>query len=61
MILGVSMRVIWVRLYFFFFLWPHLGHMEVPRLGVEFEVQLRPKPQPQQRQIQAANAGSLIH
>ena len=25
---------------FFFFLWPYLQHMEVPRLGVEFELQL---------------------
>ena len=24
----------------FFFLWPHLGHMEVPRLGAESELQL---------------------
>ena len=23
-----------------FFLWPHLRHMEVPRLGVELELQL---------------------
>ena len=26
--------------FFFFFLRPHLGHMEVPRLGVESEPQL---------------------
>ena len=26
---------------FFFFLWPHLQHMEVPELGVESELQLR--------------------
>ena len=25
---------------FFFFLWLHLLHMEVPRLGVELELQL---------------------
>ena len=32
----------------FFFLQPHLQHMEVPGLGVELELQLRFKPQPQQ-------------
>ena len=26
--------------FFFFFLRPHLQHMEVPRLGVELELQL---------------------
>ena len=26
--------------FFFFFLWPHPQHMEVPRLGVELELQL---------------------
>ena len=26
--------------YFFFFLWLHPGHMEVPRLGVNSELQL---------------------
>ena len=26
--------------FFFFFLWPHLQHSEVPRLGVESELQL---------------------
>ena len=36
------------------FLWPHLEHMEVPRLGVELEVQLRRAPQ--QHQIQASSA-----
>ena len=44
--------------------------MEVLRIGVESELQLRPTPQPQQHQIQAAsvtytiahgNAGSLTH
>ena len=28
-------------LFFFFFLGPHLWHMEVPRLGVELELQLQ--------------------
>ena len=31
----------------FFFLRTHLWHMEVPRLGVRLELQLRPMPQPQ--------------
>ena len=43
---------------FFFFplilVW-HLQHMEVPRLGVESEMQLRPTPQPRQDQIQATS------
>ena len=32
----------WVYLFtcLFFFLWPHLWHMEVPRLGAELELQL---------------------
>ena len=29
-----------VRLIFFFFLWPRLWHMELPRLGVESELQM---------------------
>ena len=28
-------------LFFFSYLWPHLQYMEVPRLGVESELQLR--------------------
>ena len=52
---------------FFVFLGPNPRHMEVPRLGVESELQL---PQPQQHGIQATsvtyttspgNAGSLTH
>ena len=35
----------------FFLLGPHLQHMEVPRLGVQLELQLRPTPQPQHCQI----------
>ena len=42
--------------FFFFFLQLHLRHMEVPRLGVNTELQLRPTPQPQQLWIQAACA-----
>ena len=38
---------------FFFFLGLHLGHKEVPRLGVELELQLQPTPQPWQHRIQA--------
>ena len=34
-----------------FFLRPHLWHRDVPRLGVELELQVRPTPQPQQRRI----------
>jgi len=29
--------------------------MEVPKLGVESELHLRPTPEPQQRQLQAAS------
>ena len=47
-------------LIFFFFLWPHLQHMEVPRLRTELELQLRPTPQPQQHQIQATTANYTI-
>ena len=32
----------------------HLQHMQVPRPGVESELQLKPTPQPQQHGIQAA-------
>ena len=56
--------------FFFFFFWLHLQHMEVPRLGVKQELQLKPMPQPQEYQIRVAsatyaaacgNAGSLTH
>ena len=36
---------------FLFFLWLHLQHMEVPRLGVKLELQLRLMPQAWQCQI----------
>ena len=36
--------------FFFFFLGLQLGHMEVPRVGTESELQLRPTPQSQQCQ-----------
>ena len=58
--------------FFFVFLGLYPQHMEVPRLGVESELQLwpTPEPQPQPHWIQATsstyttahgNAGSLIH
>ena len=46
-----------VGFFFFFFLVflaPYLWHMEVPRLGIELELQLLP--QPQQHRIQATSA-----
>ena len=33
----------------------NIGHMEVPRIGVEWELQLQPTAQPQQNQIQATS------
>ena len=54
----------------FVFLGPHLQHMEIPRLGVNWNCSYRPMPQPQQCGIQATcvtyiiahwNAGSLTH
>ena len=54
----------------FCFLGLHLWHTEIPRLGVESELQLPAIPQPQQHQIQAlsvnyatahGSAGSLTH
>ena len=37
-----------------FFSQLHLRHVEIPRLGVELELQQRPTPQPQQHRTQAA-------
>ena len=53
-------RVIWCIFYdvcilFFFFLLPHLPHMEIPRLGVESELSCWPTPQPQLQQHQVLN------
>ena len=45
--------------FLFFFKWLHLHHMEVPRLGVESELQLRPIPQPQQCGIWAGSATDM--
>ena len=36
-----------------FFSQLHLRHVEIPRLGVELELQQRPTPQPQQHRTQA--------
>ena len=36
---------------FFFFLGQHPWRMEIPRLGVEWELQRQPTPQPQQHRI----------
>ena len=36
---------------FFFFLWPHQWHMDVPGLEVEWKLQLRASPQPWQHWI----------
>ena len=41
---------------FFFFLRPHLWHMEVPRLGAESELQLQAYARPQQYWIRATAA-----
>ena len=49
---GLNCPIFFVLSFLFFFSWPHLQHMEVPKLGVESELQLRPTPQPQQLQIQ---------
>ena len=59
-----------IRSAFFFLFMAALWHMEVSRLEVEMELQLRPTPQPWQNQIPMAsatyttacsNAGSLTH
>ena len=42
--------------FFFVFLWPHLQHMEVPRLGVNWSCSCRPTPQPEPSWIRAASA-----
>ena len=44
----------------FVFLGPHSQHMEVPRLGVELELQLLATPQPQCRGIPAASVTKLM-
>ena len=48
-------------IYLFFSLYGHifLWHMEVPRLGVESELQLWPTPQPQQGQFRATSAAYI--
>ena len=37
----LSLSVIYTNFFFFFFFGPHLWHMEVPRLGVQSELQLQ--------------------
>ena len=37
--------------FLFVFLGPHPQHMDVPRLGVEWELSRRPRPQPQRGRI----------
>ena len=44
----------------FFFLGLHLWHTEVPRLGVEPELQRQPMPHPRQHQIQTLSATFAI-
>ena len=50
-------RLPWIYLFIYLFnficriLGPHLRHMEVPRPGVQLELQLPPPPQPPQRGI----------
>ena len=41
---------------FFFFLWPHLQHVERPELGVESGAATGATPQPRQHWIQATSA-----
>ena len=69
------LRILWISVacrgvffFFFFFKGPHLQHMEVSRLGVEFKLQ--PQPQPQQHRSEphlrsmpqlCGHAGSLTH
>jgi len=59
-----------LQLIFSFFLWLHLQHMEVPKLGVKSELKVRPTPRPQQLGIPGTsvsyaapcgNGGSLTH
>ena len=66
----MSVYIYMKHAYFFFFLRPHLQHMEVPGLGIESKLPLRPTPQSQRHGIWAAsviyaaacsNAGSLTH
>ena len=52
-ILPFNLFVLFFFTFFLVFIGPHSQHMEVPRLGVEWELQLPPTPQPQQCQIWA--------
>ena len=45
-ILVLINHVIWkIFLFYFIFLWPHLGHMQVPRPGIKSKPQLQALPQ----------------
>ena len=66
----VYLQTLFMYLCIFVFLGPHPRHMEVPRLGVESELQLLAHVTAQQRQIRAisvtytaahGNAGSFLH
>ena len=45
-----------INIFLFFILGLHLWHIDVPRLGVKSELQMRPMPQSRQPRIQAASA-----
>ena len=47
-IMSISILYIYIYLFIYLFLGPHLQHMEVPRLGVQLELQLPAYPKPQQ-------------
>ena len=51
----------YIILFFFFFLGPHPRHMEVPRLGVQLELQLPACARATATPDLSGNAGSLTH
>ena len=55
LIIIVVVVVIIIIIIIIFFLWLHVWHMEIHRLGVKSDLQPRPTPQPQQHQIQSAS------
>ena len=36
----IKQKICYFNLFYFYFSWPHLQHMEVPRLEVKLELQL---------------------
>ena len=65
---GIVEAPLYLFIYLFSFLGPHLRHMEVPRLGSNWSCSCQPRPQPHQNQTTSAtqatahgNAGSLNH